>query len=164
MTCPVCPQKLTPAVYPLLNKACGACQRQIRQMMAGFNGVVVEHRKERHTWDNSEAYNVWKSELTENDLMRVNLHVKEEQEVRQRCDIRDMKRVCGMPNFLLLEKQVFTAWVLEGQKDERIQEVLGLTYSQLFHVKKVVKIRLQKQMAYYHQIQKLEKEGKNEPV
>lgn len=160
--CPVCPQKLTPAVYHLLNKACGSCQRHIRQMMAGFNGVMVEHRKQKNTWDNSEAYEQWKSQLTPNDTIRVTIRTKEEQETQQRCDLRDMKRVCGLPKFLALEDQVYTAWMLEGQKDERMQEVLGLTYSQLFQVKKVVKIRLQKQMAYYHQIKKLEKEGKNE--
>jgi hypothetical protein len=162
MTCPVCPQKLTPAVYPLLNKACGSCQRHIRQMMAGFRGVVVEHRKEKNTWDNSVAYEAWKAQLTPNDTIRVSLHVKEEQETQQRCDLRDMKHVCGLPKFLDLEDQVFTAWLLEGQKDERMQEVLGLTYSQLFQIKKVVKIRLQKQMCYYHQIKKLEKEGKTD--
>jgi hypothetical protein len=59
---------------------------------------------------------------------------------------------------------IFTAWILEGQKDGRMQEVLGLTYSQLFQVKKVVKIKLQKQMAYYHQIKKLEKEGKSDGI
>lgn len=160
MTCPVCPQKLTPAAYHLLNKACGSCQRQLRQMMAGFHGVPIEHRKQKTTWDNSEVYEMWKAQLTVNDIVTVNLNTKEELETRQRCDIRDMKRVCGLPNFLPLEQQVFTAWILEGAKDERMQEVLGLTYSQLFQVKKVVKIRLQKQMAYYHQIQKLEREGK----
>jgi hypothetical protein len=159
MSCPVCPQKMTPAVYHLFDKACGSCQRHIRQMMAGFHGVMVEHRKEKNTWDNSEAYEDWKSQLTANDTIHVNIHAKEENEAQQRCDIRDMKRVCGLPKLLPLEQQVFTAWMLEGAKDERMQEVLGLTYSQLFQVKKVVKIRLQKQMAYYHSVKRLEKEN-----
>lgn len=159
MTCPVCPQKLTPQVYHLLSRACASCQRQLRQMMAGFNGVMVESKPKRTRWDNTEAYEEWKSHLTENDTVRVRLK-DDTQDNEQRCDIRDMKRVCGLPKFLPLEKQVYTAWIMEGQKDERIQEVLGLTYSQLFHVKSVVRIKLQKNMAYYHQIKKLEKEGK----
>lgn len=159
MTCPVCPLKLTREVYHLLSKACPSCQRQLRQMMAGFNGVMVEHRAKRTLWDNSETYEEWKSKLAPEDAAKVSLK-DDETENAQRCDIRDMKRVCGMPKFLDLEKQVFTAWILEGQKDERIQEVLGLTYSQVYQVKKVIKSRLKKQMAYYHQIKKLEKEGK----
>lgn len=159
MTCLVCPMKLTPEVYPLLNKACPSCQRHIRQMLAGFRGVMVESKPKNTRWDNTEAYEDWKSQLTENDAVKVRLK-DDAQENEQRCDIRDMKRVCGMPKFLPLEKQVFIAWILEGQKDERIQEVLGLTYSQLFHVKGVVRIRLQKQMAYYHSIKRLEDESK----
>lgn len=161
MKCPVCPIKLTPEVYGLINKACQSCQRQIRQMMAGFNGVIAEPRRLKETWDNTQAFEEWKSGLTEADTDPVALRKKDEY-TTQRCDIRDMKRVVGLPKFPPLEEQVFTAWVLEGEKDERMQEVLGLTYSQLFAVKNVVKKRLQKQMAYYHQIQKLEKEGKTD--
>jgi len=161
MTCPVCPLKLTREVYSLLNKACPSCQRHIKQMMAGFHGLAVEHKVKRTLWDNSEAYEEWKGQLTEQDTAKVQIK-NDEDYTRQRCDIRDMKRVCGLPKFLPLEEQVFTAWIAEGQKDERIQEVLGLTYSQVFQVKKVIKVRLKKQMAYYHQIKKLEKEGKTD--
>ena len=158
MSCPVCPMKLTSAVYDLVDQACGPCQRHIRQMMAGFHGVIVESKPQRSLWNNTVAYEEWKSQLTENDLARVRIKV-DDNYVAQRCDIRDMKRVAGMPKFLPLEEQVFTAWIMEGQKDERIQEVLGLTYSQVFRVKAVIRIRLQKQMAYYREIKKLEQEG-----
>lgn len=159
MSCPVCVLELTPDVVKLMNKACGPCQRQIKQMVAGFHGVIVEHRRPKTTWDNTAAFEDWKAQVTESDLVTVQIRKKDEYTI-QRCDIRDMKRIVGFPKLLPLEDQVFTAWVLEGQKDERIQEVLGLTYSQLFAVKNVVKKRLQKQMAYYHQIKKLAKEGK----
>jgi len=158
MTCPVCPRKLTPELYPLVNKACGSCQRQIRQMMSGFNGVVVEPRRARTTWDNTEAFEGWKSSLTSSDVAMVHLRKKDDHAM-QRCDLRDMKRAVGLPRFLPLEAQVFTAWVLEGVKDEKIQEVLGLTYSQLFAVKGVVKKRLQKQMCYFMQIKLLEEQS-----
>jgi hypothetical protein len=159
MSCPVCPLKLTPEVYQWFDKACASCQRHIKQMMAGFNGVPVEHRKIKDTWDNSEAYEDWKSRLIPSDTVRAVLDKKGEY-VDQRCDIRDMKRVCGLPKFLDLEQQVFTAWIVEGENNERMQEVLGLTFGQLSHVKTVIKIRLQKQMAYYHTIKKLEEENK----
>jgi len=157
--CQVCSLKLTPEVYNLFDKACVSCQRHIKQMMAGFNGINVKHRKQKNTWDNSEAYEDWKSKLGPTDFTRAQLDKKDEY-VHQRCDIRDMKRICGLPKFIDLEHQVFTAWVLDGENNERIQEVLGLTYSQLQHVKTVVKIRLQKQMAYYRTIQKLEQENR----
>jgi hypothetical protein len=157
MSCPVCPQKLTREVYALMNKACGPCQRQIKQMMAGFHGVMAEPRRMKTTWDNTIVFEEWKSQLTESDTAIIHLRKKDEY-VEQRCDLRDMKKVVGLPKFLPLEDQVFTAWILEGVKDEKIQEVLGLTYSQLFAVKSVVKKRLQRQMAYYKQIQLLEKQ------
>lgn len=157
--CPVCPQKLTYDSIRLMRQACPSCQRQLKQMLAGFRGVMTEARPKKTLWDNSIAYEEWRASLAPSDLVHVNLRKKDEP-VSQRCDIRDMKRVVGIPKFLELEKQVYTAWILDGTKDERMQEVLGLTYSQLFQVKKVVKNRLQKQMAYYHQIKKLEKEGK----
>lgn len=160
MTCPVCPTKLSRASYDLIHKACGPCQRQIKQMMAGFRGVMPEAKVKTTRWDNTAAYEAWKAKLTDQDEVKVHLNNKAEY-VEQRCDIRDMKRVVGIPKLLDLEKQVFTAWMIEGTKDERIREVLGLTYSQLFHIKRVIKGRLQKQMAYYHQIKKLEKEGKS---
>ena len=159
MQCPVCPQKLTYDAIRLMRVACGPCQRQLKQMLAGFRGVISEARSKKTLWDNTPAYEEWKASLDATDLAIVLLR-KKDNEVNQRCDIRDMKRIIGMPKFLPLEKQVFTAWVLEGTKDERMQEVLGLTYSQLFQVKKIVRNRLQRQMAYYHQVKKLEKEGK----
>jgi hypothetical protein len=159
MQCPVCPQRLTYALIQLMDKACGPCQRQLKQMQAGFRGVIQESRSKKTIWDNSSGYNEWVHQLVEQDTVRVQIKKKDDY-VLQRCDTRDMKRVVGLPKFLPLEDQVFTAWINEGRKDETIQEVLGLTYSQLFHVKKVIRVRLQKQMAYYHQIKKLEKEGK----
>lgn len=161
MVCPVCPMKLTRETYDLIHKACGPCQKNIKQMMAGFHGVIATPQPKKVRWNNTAAYEEWKGKLTENDEVKVRLKDKAEYN-EQACDIRDMKRVVGLPNFLALERQVFTAWLLEGQKDERIQEVLGLTYSQVFHIKKVIKYRLQKQMAYYHQIKKLEKDGKSD--
>lgn len=159
MACPVCPQKLTFDYVKLLNKACGPCQRQIRQMMAGFHGVVTEPRAKKNVWDNTAGYLEWVAQLKETDMVAATLRKKDEYVV-QRCDLRDMKKVVGLPKFLPLEDQVFTAWVNEGVKDEKVQEVLGLTYSQLVHVKKVIRIRLQKQMQYFHTIKQLEKEGK----
>jgi hypothetical protein len=159
MSCPVCPLKLTYDVAPLIHKACGSCQRQIKQMLAGFRGVMTESRPKKSIWDNTAGYEEWLSLLAEADTEKVNLRKKDDY-VIQRCDLRDMKRIAGLPKFLPLEDQVYTAWINEGVKDEKIQEVLGLTYSQLFHVKKVIKIRLQKQMAYYHTIKKLDQEGK----
>lgn len=161
MTCPVCPLKLDRSTYDLIHKACGSCQRHIRQMMAGFHGVISQEKPKKFRWNNTVAYEEWKLQLAANDEIKVRIKDNAEY-TEQRCDIRDMKRIVGLPKFLSLEKQVFTAWILEGQKDERIQEVLGLTYSQVFHIKKVIKIRLQKQMAYYHQVKKLEKDGKSE--
>lgn len=161
MTCPLCPQKLTYDSIRLLSKACPSCEKQVKQMLAGFNGVMTTHKSPKTIWDNSIAYNEWLLSLKENDKEPVKLS-KNAQYVEQRCDIRDMKRIVGIPKFLPLEEQVFTAWILDGTKDERMQEVLGLTYSQLFQIKKIVKYRLQKQMAYYHQIKKLEKEGKSD--
>lgn len=160
MSCPVCPQKLTYQIAHLSPKACGSCQRQIKQMMAGFRGVMTEARPQKTIWDNTVAYTEWVAKLDPADTEKVGLKKKDDY-VIQRCDLRDMKRVAGLPKFLSLEDQVYTAWINEGVKDEKIQEVLGLTYSQLFHVKKVIKVRLQKQMAYYHQIKKLEREGKS---
>lgn len=160
MVCPVCPEKLTYQLIPLMDQACGPCQRQLRQLLSGFHGLAKEARPKKELWDNSNAYEDWKSSLTVND--DVTVRIKDDADYTdQRCDIRDMKRVCGLPKFLPLEKQVFTAWILEGQKDERIQELLGLKYSQVFHVKKVIKVRLQKQMAYYFQIKKMAKESSN---
>lgn len=161
MTCPVCPLKLTPEVYHLANKACGSCQRHIRQMLAGFRGILTEPRQKPAKWDNSATYNEWLAKLDPHDADIVKINKKDDY-VTQRCDLRDMRRVVGLPKFAQLEDQVFTAWVLEGAKDERMQEVLGLTYSQLVHVKRVVRNRLQKQMGYYHQVKKLEKEGKTD--
>lgn len=158
--CPVCPQKLTPEVYPLVDKACGSCQRHIKQMMSGFRGVIMEPKRVKTTWNNTAAFEDWKAQLTPSDLALVHLR-KKDTYVEQRCDLRDMKKTVGYPKLLSLEDQVFTAWILEGVKDEKIQEVLGLTYSQLFAVKSVVKKKLQKQMAYYKQIQMLEKLKEN---
>lgn len=160
MSCPACPQKMTYALISLVDKACGACQRQIRQMLAGFRGIVTEARPKRIVWDNTPAFNAWQAQLTDAD--KVNVQIKSTDDYApMRCDIRDMKLVVGLPKFLSLEDQIYTAWMNEGVKDEKIQEVLGLTYSQLVHVKKVIRMRLRKQMAFYHQVQKTEKEDNN---
>ena len=108
MSCPVCPQKLTYAVVPLLNKACGPCQRQIKQLLAGFHGVLAEPRRLKTTWNNTEAFEEWKTHLTVSDLALVHL-CKKDDYTTQRCDLRDMKKVVGLPKFLPLEDQVFTA-------------------------------------------------------
>lgn len=158
MSCPLCTQKLTRSLYPLIGKACGPCHRQLTQMMAGFHGIITESRPQKTVWDNTTAYQEWLTKLDPTDTAKVGLSKKDDY-IIQRCDLRDMKRVVGLPKWLPLEDQVYTAWVNEGQKDARIQEVLGLTYSQLFHVKKVIQVRLKKQMLYFRQIKKLEKEG-----
>lgn len=160
MSCPLCPQKLTYDCIPLIDKACGSCQRQMKQMVAGFKGIVAETRPQKTLWDNTPTFNEWLAQLTVDDNVSVQVKGKEDY-VLLRCDIRDMKRVAGLPKFLSLEDQVYTAWINEGVKDEKIQEVLGLTYSQLVHVKKIIRMRLRKQMAYYHQIKKMEKEQAN---
>jgi hypothetical protein len=129
-------------------------------MMAGFRGVMAESRPKKTIWDNTAGYQEWVGKLEETDVDTVRVKGKKEDYVALRCDVRDMKRVVGIPKFLPLEDQVYTAWVNQGVKDEKIQEVLGLTYSQLCHVKRVIQIRLKKQMGYYHEVRKLEKEGK----
>lgn len=157
MQCPVCPQKLTYAVAGLVDKACGPCKRQIKHMLSGFHGVITETRTKDTLWDNTETYQTWVDSLQETDVEKAHLRKKDDY-VIQRCDLRDMKRVVGLPKFPTLEGQIYTAWINEGVKDDKIQAVLGLTYSQLFHVKKVIKIRLQKQMSYFHTIKRLEKD------
>lgn len=159
MSCPLCTQKITYQNVGLVDNTCGPCERQLKQLVAGFRGVISEAKPVKATWNNTPAYQDWVSQLTDADKEPVRL-IKKGEYVDLRCDIRDMKRICGLPKFLALEKQVFTAWILEGTKDEKMQELLGLTYSQLIHIKKVVQSRLQKQMAYYLQIKQLEREGK----
>jgi hypothetical protein len=100
----------------------------------------------------------WVGNLEETDADVVNFKKKGEY-VEQRCDIRDMKKIIGLPTFLPLEQQVYTAWIGEGVKDEKIQEVLGLTYSQLFHIKTVIRNRLQRKMSEFQTVKKLEKEA-----
>ena len=158
MKCPLCTEKLTYDNIKLLHKACGPCQRQLKQMASGFRGVMLESRPLKFVWDNTKGYEEWMSQLEQTDADTVPVK-KNAEETEQRCDIRDMKKFVGLPDFLPLEKQVYTAWIIEGRKDEKIQEVLGLTYSQLFHIKTVVKNRLQKQMLQYHKIKRLEKEA-----
>jgi hypothetical protein len=130
-------------------------------MMAGFRGVITESRPLKHIWDNTAGYMEWVGQLEQTDADTVNLKGKKDEYVELRCDVRDMQRIVGLPKFLPLEQQVYTAWVKEGVKDEKIQEVLGLTYSQLFHVKNVIQGRLRKQMAEYQNIKRLEKEAHN---
>jgi hypothetical protein len=158
MACMLCTQKLTYENTKLIDKACGSCQRHLKQMRAGFRGVITESRPLKHIWDNTAGYMEWVGQLEQTDADTVNVK-KNGEYVTQRCDVRDMKRIVGLPQFLPLELQVYTAWIVEGVKDEKIQEVLGLTYSQLFHVKNVIQKRLQKQMAEFHQVKKLEKEA-----
>jgi hypothetical protein len=157
--CPVCTMKLTPEVYTLLSKACGPCGRQIKQMMSGFRGVTSEPQKVKLTWDNTAAFEEWKAQLTSSDLDSVPIRKKDEY-TQLACDVRDMKLTVGLPTWLPLEEQVYTGWICETAKDERLQELLGLTYSQLLAVKTVVKNRLQKHMNYYRHIKDLA-EGNN---
>jgi hypothetical protein len=72
-----------------------------------------------------------------------------------------MRSEVGLPSFAPLESQVFTAWIEEGVRDDKIQEVLGLTYRQLSHVKAVVRIKLKKQMAYFLTVKKLSKDAED---
>ena len=159
MSCPLCTKSLTPESVAQVHRACGPCQRQIKQMRAGFHGVLTEPRPQKSIWDNTAAYAEWVNSLEETDMATVHIRKKDEY-VIQRCDLRDMKRIVGLPKFLPLEDQVYTAWINEGVKDEKIQEVLGLSYSQLVHVKKVIRVRLQKQMSYFHTIKRLSKDAK----
>ena len=157
MSCSVCPMKLTREVYAFEKQACGSCRKQIRQMQAGFHGVTPEPQKVKETWNNTEAFLDWQSNVTIEDLTPVHIRKKDAYTVMA-CDVRDMKQIVGLPTWLPLEAQVYEAWVMEGRKDEIIQEVLGLTYSQLLAVKNVVKKRLQKHMNYYRHIKNLAEE------
>lgn len=161
MSCVLCPQTLTYSLISEMHKGCASCQKQLKQMLAGFRGVMLQTRPKKTLWNNTAGYTEWLDKLEETDGDTVNLRKKDDY-VIQRCDLRDMKKIVGLPKFLPLEDQVFTAWINEGVKDEKIQEVLGLNYSQLFHVKTVIRRRLQKQMAYYHQVKKLAKEKTDE--
>jgi len=158
MSCRLCTEKLSAANLFKLSRACASCKKQYDQMRAGFRGVVYEPKKEVEKWDNSVAYEEWVQSLGEDDeLERVKVDAKEEY-TQQRCDIRDMRGAVGLPKFLPLERQVFTAWVEDGVKDGRMQEALGLTYNQLQHVKAIVRMRLRKQMAYFQTVKKLAEE------
>lgn len=156
MSCKLCPVKIEWAHIAEIGKACPSCRKQYVQMLAGFKGILPTTKEEKELWDNSEAYNEWVGKLEATDAdHHISIRSKDEY-VKQRIDVREMRNVVGLPPFESLEKQVFTAWIEEGVKDERMQEVLGLTYRQLTHVKSVVRARLRKQMAFYHQVQKLE--------
>lgn len=156
MTCRLCTEKLSPANYSKLGRACASCHRHYTQMRSGFKGVRPEPKDDTELWDNSAAYDEWVLSLgSDSGSEQVALPTKEEY-TKQRCDIRDMRGEVGLPKFAPLESQVYTAWVEEGVKDEKMQEVLGLTYRQLQHVKSVVRTKLRKQMAYFKTIKKLE--------
>jgi hypothetical protein len=128
-------------------------------MQAGFNGVTPEPQKIKETWDNTSAFEEWKAQLLPSDSDSVSLRKKDAYTVMA-CDVRDMKLTVGLPTWLPLEEQVYTGWICEVAKDERLQELLGLTYSQLLAVKAVVKKRLQKQMNLYRHIKDLADGGK----
>lgn len=161
MACKLCKSSITYHNLPFLRGACGSCKKQYEQLRAGFKGVQAETKEKVAHWDNSEAYESWAQGLEENDLDTVPVSSKKEY-TEQRCDVRDMKREAGLPKFADLERQVYVAWIDEGVRDEKIQQVLGLTYNQLQHVKRVVRVRLRKQMAYYQAIKKLAKVTKEE--
>ena len=117
MVCPVCPLKLTREVYELESKACGPCRKQIRQMKAGFHGVDPQPQAVKETWNNTAAFEEWKAHWTESDLAVVHMRKKDDY-LQQACDIRDMKRIVGLPKWLPLEEQVYIGWIEETQKDE----------------------------------------------
>lgn len=161
MSCKLCAEKLSPINFSKLNRACASCRRHYTQMQAGFKGVKLEAKDSTELWDNSEAYNEWVSSLgSAEEIDQVSVSSKEEY-TQQRCDIRDMRGDVGLPKFAPLESQVYTAWVEEGVKDEKMQEVLGLTYRQLQHVKAVVRMKLRKQMNYFKTVQKLEADAED---
>lgn len=155
MSCKLCFEKLDYSLVSKIGRACASCRKQYTHMMAGFHGVVPEKKSERELWDNSESYQDWVTNLGEADPAE-RVPLKKEDYTQQRCDTRDMRRLVGLPEFKSLEGQVYTAWIEEGTKDERMQEVLGLTYDQLQHVKSIVRIKLRKQMAFYFEIKQLE--------
>jgi hypothetical protein len=159
MSCKLCFEKLSFAHVDKIGRACASCRRHYLQMQAGFKGVRPEPKDETELWDNSSVYESWANSLSaENE--RVQLDTKEEY-VQQRCDTRDMRAVVGLPEFAPLESQVYTAWIEEGVKDGKIQEVLGLNYDQLSHVKRVIRVKLQKQMAYFKTVKRLEDQAED---
>lgn len=158
MSCKLCTEKLSPSNFFKLRGACGPCRKNYEQMRAGFRGVVYEQQEKVSTWDNSEAYNEWVGSLGTESTDQVSVKSNEEH-TKQRCDVRDMRGVVGMPKFHPLEAQVYTAWVEEGVKDDKMKEVLGLTYAQIQHVKSVVRMRLRKQMSFFKAVQKVDDEA-----
>jgi hypothetical protein len=158
MKCKYCDLKLTLDNYPKPNRACAACRRHYEQLKAGFKGVKPELKDETEIWDNSTAYEEWISVLEDSDIPEKVVLNSNGTYTEQRCDVRDMRTEVGLPKFKPLESQVYTAWVEEGVKDNKMQEVLGLTHRQLAHVKSVVKVKLKKQMAYYLTVKKLNKD------
>jgi len=162
MSCKFCSEKLDSSNLSKVSRACAPCKKQYDQMRAGFRGVVYEPKVKTEKWDNSEAYDEWIQSIGDDGTDVVSVKSKDEY-TEQRCDVRDMRNTVGLPKFFPLENQVYTAWIEDGVKDEKMQEVLGLTYNQLQHVKRMVRMRLRKQMSCFQVVKKLsvEAEGKN---
>jgi hypothetical protein len=159
MGCKYCSSRLTYENLYKLKGACSACHRHYEQLRAGFKGVKPEPKDETVRWDNSSAYEEWLNSLNDPALAEKIAVDSKGTYTEQRCDIRDMRSDVGLPKFEPLEGQVFTAWIEEGVKDNKMQEVLGLNYRQLSHVKAVVRIKLKKQMAYYLTVKRLSKDA-----
>jgi hypothetical protein len=124
-------------------------------MSAGMKGLKPEQKKDDTTWDNTAAYEEWVQKIGDEAIVEQVKLKSTKDYVDQRCDIRDMRSEVGLPKFEPLESQVFTAWIEEGVKDDKMAEVLGLSLGQVRHVMAVVRMRLKKQMAYYQEVKKL---------
>jgi hypothetical protein len=158
MACKLCTEKLSYANLSKLSRACAPCRRQYQQMRSGFSGYKPEQKEKHNLWDNGAAYEEWVQSLGDAQVEQVNVRTKDEY-TEQRCDVRDMRGEVGMPKFAPLESQVFTAWIEEGVKPEKIAEVLGLSRSQVRHVMSVVRMKLRKQMSFYQEVKKLSAEA-----
>jgi len=158
MQCKYCVTKLTLYDAFRLKGACPACRRHYEQLRAGYKGFKPEPKDETVRWDNSAVYDEWLSSLEEAKPIVIS---NKGEYTEQRCDIRDMRTDVGLPKFAPLESQVYTAWIEEGVKDGKMQEVLGLTYKQLSHVKSVVRLKLKNQMVYFKTVKRLETEAED---
>src|SRR5271165_4007430 len=110
MACKLCSETMEYSKAYNLSGACESCKRQYKQMLSGFRGVVYEPKDKTTHWDNSEAYEEWKQSLADEDTANRVVLKSNDEYTKQRCDIRDMKHVIGLPKFLPLESQVFIAW------------------------------------------------------
>lgn len=155
MACKLCTEKLSYANVSKMSRACASCHRQYQQMLSGFRGYKAEPKDKHNFWDNSTVYEDWVKSLGEAQVADP-VSVKSKAEyTEQRCAVRDMRGDVGMPRFAPLESQVYTAWIEEGVKVDKIAEVLGLSTKQVRHVMSIVRMKLRKQMLYYQEVKKL---------